>query len=35
MPWWAVTLIAVAALLAGGAIVYVAVLWYLSRGLRG
>jgi hypothetical protein len=35
VPWWSVLLIALAALALGGLTVYVVLLAYLSRGLRG
>jgi len=35
MPWWAILLICLACFGLGGLIVYLALMVYLSKGLRG
>jgi hypothetical protein len=34
MPWWAIALLCLACLLAGGLVVYLVMIWYLARVLR-
>jgi hypothetical protein len=35
MPWWGIVLLVLAGVLTGGLVVYVWMLWYLGKGLRG
>ena len=35
MSWWAIALICLGCLLLGGVLVYVWMLWYLGKSLRG